>query len=68
MYLVIELQKLGESSLSVPTPIYSSMEMPQAESEFHRLCSIAAVSEIPRHTIMLINDEGFIHKQETFEQ
>lgn len=59
MYLVIEIQKLSDSSVTVVTPIYSNSDIHQAESEFHRLCSIAAISKIPRHSILFIQDDGY---------
>ena len=59
MYLVIEIQKLSDSSVTVVTPIYSNSDIHQAESEFYRLCSIAAVSQIPRHSILFIKDDGY---------
>lgn len=59
MYLVIEIQKLSDSNVTVVTPIYSNSDIHQAESEFHRLCSIAAVSQIPRHSILFIKDDGY---------
>lgn len=67
MYIVIEIQKMSESSVAIPTPIYTNANQDQAESEFHRLCSIAAVSTVQQHTIMMISDVGFVHKTESYE-
>ena len=59
MYLVLEIQKVSDSSVTVVTPIYSNTDFHQAESEFHRLCSIASVSTIQRHSILFIKDDGY---------
>lgn len=67
MYIVIEIQKMSESSVAIPTPIYSNTNQDQSESEFHRLCSIAAVSNVPQHTVILLKDNGFVLKIETYE-
>ena len=67
MYIIIEIQKFSEESVSIPTPIYSTPNIQQGESEFHRLCSIAAVSTVPQHTVMMISDTGFFHKVETYK-
>lgn len=60
MYIVLEIQKFSESSIAVPTPIYTNEDANQAESEFHRLCSIAAISSVPYHSVMLIEDTGCV--------
>ena len=66
MYLVIEIQQTG-NTVAIPTPIYSSSDERQAESEFHRLCSIAAVSKVPRHTVMFIETSGEKREVKTWE-
>jgi hypothetical protein len=66
MYLVLEIQKLSDSNVAVVTPIYSNSDIHQAESEFYRLCSIAAVSQIPRHSILFIKDDGYTIDSKTW--
>ena len=60
MYIVIEIQATSATQVAVVTPIYTSADRHQAESEFHRLCSVAAVSSVARHTIVLLDDEGYL--------
>lgn len=66
MYIVLEIQKMSESSVAIPTPIYSNADKNQAESEFHRLSSLAAVSNVPVHSVMILSDEGLLQKVETY--
>lgn len=61
MFLVIEIQKLSENSATVVTPIYTTGDKRAAESEFYRLCSIASVSNVLRHTVIFIEDNGYLH-------
>lgn len=67
MYLVFEIQKFSDTQVAVTTPIFSTDNLNQAESEFHRVCSFAAVSNLQKHTVILVSDEGFIHKIESFD-
>jgi hypothetical protein len=55
MLAVIEIQKNGD----VATPLvqlYS--DTAQAKSRYHELLSIAAVSEVPEHSVILVSEEG----------
>lgn len=67
MYLIFEIQKLSSTSVAVPSPIFSTDNWNQAESEFHRLCSIAAVSSVMRHTIIMVDDGGIVYKAENYD-
>lgn len=58
MFIIIEIQKFSEDSVAIPTPIYANANENQAESEFHRLCSLAAISSVPQHSILMIYDDG----------
>lgn len=37
-----------------------------ADQKFHTICAAAAVSNVARHVVMMINDEGGVLKQEIF--
>ncbi len=67
MYAVFEIQKTSESSVAVVTPIFTSANEHQAESEFHRLCSYAAISSVLRHTIMMIREDGLPYRVESYD-
>ena len=66
-YIVFEIQRFGEDQLGIPTPIYSHSDRNHAESEFHRLCSVAAISSVYRHTIMLVDDMGTCYEVRSYE-
>lgn len=56
MYIFIEMQTSGEQTA-----------IPPAVSEFHRLCSVAAVSSVPIHTIVMLDEHGETLLSEHFE-
>ena len=66
MYIVLEIQKMSETSVAVMTPIFTTASRLAAESEYHRLGSFAAVSTVPAHSIMIISDRGVLQKVETY--
>ena len=57
MFAVIELQKLSDSQIAVPPIIQCGTEQ-QAESEYCRVRSVAAVSDVPVHTVLMMRDDG----------
>ena len=65
-YLVIEIQKAADGSVAI-APIIQRTDLLEAESEFYRLCSVAAVSSIPQHTILFIEDNGYYHDCKSFD-
>lgn len=55
MKAVIEIQKSGETA----TPLVQLFENDaQAKSRYHELLSIAAVSSVPEHSVILVSEEG----------
>ena len=55
MLAVIEIQKSG----STATPLVQLFENDaQAKSRYHELLSIAAVSDVPEHSVILVSEEG----------
>ena len=55
MLAVIEIQKSGETA----TPFVQLFEDDaQAKSRYHELLSIAAVSSVPEHSVILVSEEG----------
>ena len=57
MYIVIEIQKTGET-LTVVTPIHTYSNLNEAESYYYSLLSVAAVSQVERHGASLLEDTG----------
>ena len=58
MYIILEIQKFSETNVAVVQPVVTRSDPLEAESEFHRLASIAAVSEVPQHTVLFVDDAG----------
>ena len=66
MYLVIEIQKFSDTQVSVVTPVITRENELEAESEYHRLLSIAAVSSVPQHTIIFSRDGGYLYEYKCY--
>lgn len=55
MKAVIEIQKSGETA----TPLVQLFDNDaHAKSRYHELLSIAAVSSVPEHSVILVSEEG----------
>ena len=66
MKAVIEIQKSG----STATPLVQLFEDDAlAKSKYHELLSIAAVSDVPEHSVILVSEEGnyMFHEKYTHE-
>ena len=64
MKAVIEIQKSGETA----TPLVQLFtDDAQAKSRYHELLSIAAVSNVPEHSVMLVSEEGNYMFHEKYE-
>lgn len=65
-YVVIEIQKSANGSIAVP-PIYTEETFFAARSRFHTICATAAISEVPIHSVVLLNDIGQQMGLESFD-
>ena len=64
MKAVIEIQKSGETV----TPLVQLFtDDAQAKSRYHELLSIAAVSNVPEHSVILVSEEGNYMFREKYE-
>ena len=63
MYLVIELQKTGESLANICTA-YS--DQGQAEQAYHTILAAAAVSTVDVHSAVLMLYDGYVLKKESY--
>lgn len=66
MKVVIEIQKSGDTA----TPLVQLFtDDAQAKSRYHELLSIAAVSDVPEHSVILVSEEGnyMFHEKYTHE-
>ena len=64
MKAVIEIQKNGETA----TPLVQLFtDDAQAKSRYHDLLSIAAASNVPEHSVILVSEEGNYMFREKYE-
>ena len=63
MFIVMEIQKSG-SVATIVTPYETRNE---AENKYHSILAYAAISDIPKHSAVLLNEEGEYIKHECFE-
>lgn len=56
-YIVIEIQKAADESIAVP-PIATYDNFFDALSKYHTVLAAAAVSAVPTHTCVILNDVG----------
>lgn len=56
MYQVIELQKLSETRLAAITNERSTRN--EALSLYFQLLSVAALSTVPKHSVVILNEDG----------
>ena len=63
MYIVMEIQKSSTASTIVNT--YDTLN--EAENKYHTILAYAAISNIPKHSAVLLTEEGDYIKHECFE-
>lgn len=66
MYLILELQKMSDTQVAVAPAIQRENKL-EAESEYHRVLSIAAVSSVPQHTVLFVRDDGYLYDYKCYE-
>ncbi len=64
-YLVVEIQKYDTGAMS--TPVYAYDDINAAEAKYHAILASAAVSELPVHSAVLLNETGYHIKHESFD-
>ncbi len=64
-YLIIEIQKFSDGTIAVP-PVNTEDNYFDAASTFHSVCSIAAASEVPVHSVVLLTENGQTQGLESF--
>lgn len=66
MYFVFELQKLNNGNCALIPYHDDAWDYLHAESVFHGKCAAAAISEIPVHSVMLVDVEGAVYQTKTY--
>ena len=63
MFVVLELQK-GDTLVALTTTHESREE---AEQKYHTVLSFASVSNVPIHSAVMLTEEGFYIKSESYK-
>lgn len=63
-YVVIELQKNGDVMGNIVT---SHDTLQDAQYKFHTVAASASISNVEKHSVALLNDDGFPIERTTFE-
>ena len=64
MFVVLELQRSGESSLATLTDTFVDQDM--AEQKYHTILAAAAVSQIGLHSAVMLTEDGRVLKSESY--
>ena len=64
MFVVVELQKYAEDNMSYLVTTHPTLN--EAESKFHQVLSYAAVSSVLLHSCVLMNEDGYTFKVESY--
>lgn len=64
MFIVMEIQQTGDQ-VAVLTNNYSSQN--EAESRFHQIMASAAISEVPVHSALVMDEKCTIYQCGTYE-
>ena len=65
-YVIIELQKFADGSVAIP-PVNTADTLNAARSTFYSKCAVAAVSDVPLHSVVLLNEAGQTYALESFD-
>ena len=63
-YIVIELQKVGDTMSDIVT---SHDTLQDAQYKFHLTAAYASIPNVEKHTIALLNEDGFPVERTVFE-
>lgn len=67
-YIVMEIQKFDTGAVSTPTWAYEDINA--AWSKYHSVLSAAALSKLPVHSAVIMNESGYCieHKSFAYEE
>lgn len=63
-YLVLEIQVNSNGSVGNIVNAYETFET--AESAFHQIVSFAVISNLPKHTVVLLDDNGAVYDVKSY--
>ena len=64
MYIIVELQANADGT--VGNIVQTRETLASAESVFHSILASAAISAVPKHSAVLLSDEGFPLRHECY--
>lgn len=65
MFIVQEIQTAADGTVTMLPPIMRD-DPQQAESEFHLKLCYAAISELPAHAVIILDETGALKKRECY--
>ena len=64
LFIVIELQRNGNQMGNIVT---AHETLQDAQHKFHSVAAAAAISSVEKHSVILLDDDGFIIERTIFE-
>jgi hypothetical protein len=64
MYIIIEIQTYNDGQVGTLVDSFSDRNL--AEQKYHLILSAAAVSSVPTHAAVMLMDDGYQIKKETY--
>lgn len=64
LFIVVELQKNGNQMGNIVT---AHETLQDAQHKFHTVAAAAAISSVEKHSVVLLDDDGFIIERTIFE-
>ena len=65
MYILQEMQTTGNQTALTPTQTFTDKNA--AESAYHSVLAAAAISKVPVHAVVLMNEHGDTLRREFYE-
>lgn len=65
MYIIHEMQTTGNQTALVPALTYTDRN--QADSAYHTALAAAAISSVPIHTVLMVDEHGNTIKCDYYE-
>lgn len=64
MFIILEIQKTDDNKIS--TIVTSHETLQSAENKYHNVLAAAAISNVPLHSCVMLNEDGYQRKVESY--
>ena len=64
-FIVVEIQKMADGTVGNLVTAYDTKA--EAESHYHLVLSSAAISNLPAHSAVLLDETAFVYKRECYK-